>query len=877
VEVADLTTETAQTFANENGSFTLEQRLTPQRVRRGNGWTPIDTTLRFAADGSVQPGATTTDLRFSAGGTAPLASIGKSGKELALSWSAALPKPTLAGDTATYAEVLPGVDLRVTAEADGFSEVLVVKTRAAAKNPALAGVTFKTTTRGLDLHRRADGNIEAKDGSGQALFSSRDATMWDSPTPVSAATAKALARVGLTPPGFGDTDRPHRTVKMPTKLGKGSLTVVPDAGVLTAADTVYPVYIDPSFSENKTSYTIVNKAAPTASYYDSAYRDSMRVGRQWDSTNTWRSFFQFDTTALIKTQVLSASLFLTLDHSASCSATPVQLYSSKKVTSWTSMTWNSTTSSMLSLIQTKSMNANESSCPQPDYQAEFGASGVLSLVKKNAAAGATRTAFALRAQNESDENQWKKFYETASKSWLSATYNRTPAKPTSLSISNCYVACGNPATVNSGEPTLKATVSDPDGGTLTAKFEVARSDTDALVRSGSVTGVASGKAATWKITPVIVTQSDYEWRVRACDSHGVCGPFTGWFGFSTDTTKPAAPAVTPVDAALYFEDDGDGTASGGIGLTGKLKLGPNGAKDVVNYVWSLDGGPNTTVSTLATDLTAVITVKPLADMIRTLTVTSHDKAGQASSKRSYKFNVTSPEPEAGVWLLDEPAGATVAANDLGIDDDGTVHPEYLNGTVSAGVTFGTAPRAGAAGTAATFDGTNGRITTVGSPVLVTDGSAARSFSVAAWVNLTDTTVNRVAVSQDGVNVSMFRLGYVSTGHWCFTVRGSDDTAATSTRVCVSAAGQANTWVHLAGVYDAVGKKIYLYVNAAAASGSVAPSIAYTTPWQAVSSFAIGRSENGAGTRAEQWKGAIDDVRAYQRVLPLEEIQSLWLS
>ncbi|MFD0479756.1 hypothetical protein ACFQ0B_75140 [Nonomuraea thailandensis] len=49
-----------------------------------------------------------------------------------LGWTGALPKPTLSGDTATYPEVMPGVDLQVTADVDGFSHLLVVKSRAAA-------------------------------------------------------------------------------------------------------------------------------------------------------------------------------------------------------------------------------------------------------------------------------------------------------------------------------------------------------------------------------------------------------------------------------------------------------------------------------------------------------------------------------------------------------------------------------------------------------------------------------------------------------------------------------------------------------------------------------------------------------------------------
>jgi hypothetical protein len=43
----------------------------------------------------------------------------------------------LSGDSATYAEVFPDVDLVVRARSAGFQQVLVVKTPEAAANPAL--------------------------------------------------------------------------------------------------------------------------------------------------------------------------------------------------------------------------------------------------------------------------------------------------------------------------------------------------------------------------------------------------------------------------------------------------------------------------------------------------------------------------------------------------------------------------------------------------------------------------------------------------------------------------------------------------------------------------------------------------------------------
>lgn len=85
----------------------------------------------------------------------------------------------MAGDTTTYPEVLSGVDLRVTAEVDGFSEVLVTKTPAAARNPALRALRWKVSAAGVSLRQVDGGSQVATDRSGAQVFSAPPPTMWD--------------------------------------------------------------------------------------------------------------------------------------------------------------------------------------------------------------------------------------------------------------------------------------------------------------------------------------------------------------------------------------------------------------------------------------------------------------------------------------------------------------------------------------------------------------------------------------------------------------------------------------------------------------------------------------------------------------------------
>ncbi|MEV4314900.1 hypothetical protein [Actinocrispum sp. NPDC049592] len=148
VRVLSQTDESTEVRANPNGSMTMTVHRQPVRVKQSGKWAPVDLTLVRRPDGTVGPKVAPIDVVLSNGGTgSPIVKVGKAGTEVGLGWPEALPEPRLAGPTATYPEVLPGVDLKVTAEVDGFSQVLVVKTPEAARNPKLKRISFGSYTR----------------------------------------------------------------------------------------------------------------------------------------------------------------------------------------------------------------------------------------------------------------------------------------------------------------------------------------------------------------------------------------------------------------------------------------------------------------------------------------------------------------------------------------------------------------------------------------------------------------------------------------------------------------------------------------------------------------------------------------------------------
>jgi len=149
VDVTADTTDTTDVVANPNGTFTLHSSVLPVRTRRADTWVPLDQTLHANPDGTISPAASADGVTFSGGGTGPMVTLTHGTASLSLTWPGALPRPTVQGATATYASVLPGVDLQLAATAADYREVLVVHDATAAANPALAAIKLTATAHGL--------------------------------------------------------------------------------------------------------------------------------------------------------------------------------------------------------------------------------------------------------------------------------------------------------------------------------------------------------------------------------------------------------------------------------------------------------------------------------------------------------------------------------------------------------------------------------------------------------------------------------------------------------------------------------------------------------------------------------------------------------
>src|SRR5437762_1265175 len=335
VEISSRRTESSQVYANPDGTLTAEESAVPLRARRADGtWAPIDLALRVGADGSVAPAVTAVPMTLSRGGNEPLATLSYQGQRFGLSWPGTLPAPTLAGDTATYAEVLPGVDLRVRAERTGFAEVLVVKTREAARNPKLAQLRFHTSgTQAAVKPGRTSGAVDVVDAGGNPVFRMGAPMAWDSAPAVHPDPASAE-------PSTSDADRPGSGAQrgaMGVQVSGTDLVVTPDPALLSAG--TLPLYIDPSVSPLRWHWTMINSTFPNQSYWSYDRASHMKVGFTNDPQNmVYRSIADFDTSAWRGKHVLSAVFSADLVHSWSCSDSTTELHLTGAVDQNT--TWN---------------------------------------------------------------------------------------------------------------------------------------------------------------------------------------------------------------------------------------------------------------------------------------------------------------------------------------------------------------------------------------------------------------------------------------------------------------------------------------------------------------------------------------------------------
>ncbi|AEV87822.1 hypothetical protein ACWT_6809 [Actinoplanes sp. SE50] len=594
VEVTAATTATDLLTANPDGTLTMTRTAAPIRQRVGGQWKNLDATLTANPDGSLSPAVSTSPVVLSGGGTSPLAKLSGAGLGFDLSVPMTLPKPTVAGDTATYADVLPGVNLQATASVyGGFSEVFVVRDAAAAANPALKKLVLAAHPSGITLASDAANNVAGKDAAGRTVLSAPTPLMWDSTTTAATTTTQrsavtpsttsrnaGAARAASSPDGPGAA---ANVAPLPTTATSTGITLTPGS-MLQDSTTHYPLYIDPDFQWTPASPTLSGWATVAKSHADSNYwkatpdrQGFLQVGYSGD-TIVSRTLLNFALPSVLKGATInSAELNMSNNYSYSCDARPISLYApTTKLTSgnakWTY--WDGV--NLGAAVQTQSFaHGYDTSCKP--ITVGFDVTKTINA-DVNGSNPQTLQTFMLKAGDETDKWAWKNFLlSTVS---MTVTYNHTPDVPTKLTSSPSTACNASPASaVGNGPLSLYAYVTDPDaaaGGSasLGAGFQLYKTqyaslfpstgdgDSTKLVASTPMSSTASNKNNAVLNVPQdtlskaadvdgasnkLITQ--FSWRVRVTDfpaSPSDTSHYSKWSApctFRYDPTRTGAPTV----------------------------------------------------------------------------------------------------------------------------------------------------------------------------------------------------------------------------------------------------------------------------------------------------------------------------------------------
>ncbi|WP_407838743.1 FG-GAP-like repeat-containing protein [Streptomyces sp. DSM 116496] len=629
-ELASARTETSDTWALPTGKWSVKQHGTTVRVLRAGVWVGTDPTLVVGTDGKVTSKASAVQVTFSGGGTGPLLTGVRDGRTLSLTWPKALPKPTLAGNVATYANVLPDVDLQLKAEVEGFSQLLVVKTAAAAQHPDLTTLKFKLDTVGLNVSTDpTTGLISATNPVGQRVFTASTPMMWDSTTTGTVAPAAAAAPLPLAAEG-GEAPSDAfiapsgaKDAQMPTAVVDGSLEIKPDQALLKGAATTYPVYIDPSVAwGERQNWAWAYRSWPTNSYWNT--KEDVRVGFETKTNGLSRSYFQLDT-ANIKGARVSKSTFRVRETWAwSCTKTPVELWSTGPISPQT--TWEKRPS------QGRWLDTVTDAKGRPECAAgnlEFNAT---EATKEAASKGWSSVTLGLKASNEADEYQWKRFDPKTIT--LETEYNNPPDTPSRLGTSPS-VPCVQGGVVGNTTVSVYSMISDRDGGNLSAEYELFKAGQSAPLLTQSLPA-NNGRVATWLVPDASLPSGSYTWRVRAKDQENVTSAWSQTCKFTVDRTRPAkAPKV--ISAAFPDGKGGWPAVTGKARTPGSFTISANGIKDVVWYGYYTDWNPEVKSATVAAAAPLTMELTPPGTGPHFVYAFSQDAAGNRSDTTAYLF------------------------------------------------------------------------------------------------------------------------------------------------------------------------------------------------------------------------------------------------
>jgi hypothetical protein len=869
VEVTGARTPTDTVYALPDGTFSREIAAAPVRVATEDGWEAVDLDLQRNADGSISPKAAPGGIEFSGGGDTNLSAISLGSTRTTTDWPHELPEPTLDGPTATYADVFPGVDLKMSVTDGGITQVLVVEDSEAASNPELAELALPTTVEGGKL-TSSHGGLAVKDQFGREVGHSVAPLMWDSSGKVLADdntpagdTSEAAIGQRVEGPATGD-----EIAAVPLEVSDDSITLAPGDADLASPEVDYPLYIDPSTAPSKTAWSMVFKENSSMEFYKWTDSGGQGVGYQnYNGVSTKRLFWKFGTSAVAKAKISSAYFKTQVLYGASCDNTDVKIYRTGSISSSTN--WGNQPS-WSDYLSTRTVDP----CPagkEPEWSVTAG-------VQYAADHSSSSLTLGLRASSETNPRAWKRF---SYKATLVINYSKYPYTPSSLKVNGKPCSATTVARLPRTTPTgagikLSAVISDPDGGTLEGDwhYNPGTSISGAVMKITRTGPLASGSTHVTEpltIDPAMIEDGhiksgDWVAIVQAEDMSSL-HLSSGWDArcrFYVDADLPPEPIVTA-----------PGTWAKGTDVSVTFTAGDPADTTAFNWVLNGSAPPDANkVTAVGTDKTATVSMKSPTVGRNVLRVWAYDAAGNRSDNPyEWEFEVQGLDASSrSLWTFDDEFGSVTAADRLRTNHL-TVDPAtwLVRGRYDAA-------NAPVEDDVLSMLGTSSSATAIGQ-MLKTDDD---SFLLSAWLDPAlapgSSEGERTAVSYGSDAKSTIKLGiapaddYATTGEYVyqFSVWDSSGTGAYRTVRTEAPASMDSGLEHVIGWYEAstntlhvadAGDETFDFLGAEDAGVELAET--FIAPAASTTDKIRLGSSSDQGVEVEKWIGAIDQVSLAQ--------------
>ena len=877
VEIVGNRTPTIEMWANPDGTFRQDISAVPERVKVGNKWKQVDLDLVKSPDGSVRPKASSNHEVLSGGGKSPLLTSTFDGVTVSTTWPDELPSPSIDGATARYREVFPGVDLRMTVTDAGTSQVLVVKDRQAAKNPALRKLRTQTTAKGGLVRPAGKGGLSVVDGKGREVAAAQPAMMWDSRGTALSASNKELKR-GTRAALLARTLGPaadDKVTKVPTTVTNTSVTLRPKADALAGDDVVYPVFIDPMSSPVLDVWLAIRQS-PDTSYLK--WTSDRWIGK--NASYLQRMFWKFNVSGLRDAYISNARFSATLMGTSSCTQRQAKVWRTEGF--GTSTGWSNQPAWNTADYQGSQTEAVNSSCNPYGKVVEF---PVTDAIKKSSFEAYNFVTLGMRATDESNTSGFM-FYDHHTT--LSVTYSYRVRGPSQLSMSDPDVPCGG--VIGGVKPRLTAELIDWDSENVLHNFQVFTGSSipanpDTAPKFWEETGPAQSSGdgvgpATFTTAGRVEGPPDangvrslpngtYTWRVRGIEAAGL--QLEGlWSAPCTFTVRDGLvdpPGVSGLPGTWSLD-----AAPVDLTLTSPPNMAPVGGQDLGYYRWSLNADSPTSESVLPTTAngTASIKVKPTRAGTNVLRVWAYDNSGNRSLPYTYTFDTYGTTAAySSRYLFNETPGSSTVADQMG--------QQNLTGVGAAGLK----PRGIYRVAGSSTDSLDHKLVLTGAedPPAKTEApviNTIQSFTVSAWIDPTaNGTSSRAAVSQGTATTSTFTLGVAvncgaTTTSSCYrfgvrTATGMQYVDSTRDPISDFAPGL----VHVVGDVSVSATKTVARLRVVVDGQIQSKEMQLTGPPVASTGTGAGLligAARSASAYSDKFAGAIDDVMLKQGVL-----------